>query len=156
MSQFGIRPGERGHASELLTSLAYAASEEYDKHYTTLLETCPQSVSTYYDSNWHTIRHKYVECYKSFSFTLGERTNNRLESINRKIKSVCSHHANLTKFFDYIFIVLTTLRNERDHNIIMALIKNPVATFSDVEKSFSDLLTPYVFKYVKKTIIIEK
>ena len=149
--KLGIRPGERDHALELLTSLACAASEEeYDKHYTTLLETCPQSVSTYYDSNWHTIRHEWVECYKSFSFTLGERTNNRLESINGKIKSVCSCHANLSKFFDHIFVVLATLRNERDHNTIMALVKNPVATLSDVEKSFSDLLTPYAFEYVKK------
>ena len=111
--KLGIRPGERDHALELLTSLANAASEEeYDKHYTTLLETCPQSVSTYYDSNWHTIRHEWVECYKSFSFTLGERTNNRLESINGKIKSVCSRHANLTRFFGRIFAVLATLRNE--------------------------------------------
>ena len=45
--KLGIRPDECDHALELLTSLAYAASEEeYDKHYTTLLETCPQSVST--------------------------------------------------------------------------------------------------------------
>ena len=34
----------------------------------------------------------------------------------------------------------------------MALVKNPVTTFSDVEKSFSNLLTPYAFDYVKKQL----
>lgn len=151
--KLGLRPGERDHALELLTSLAYAASEEeYDKHYKVLLETCPQSVITYYNSNWHVIRDDWVECFKSFSFTLGERTNNRLENINGKIKSVCSRHANLTKFFDHIFAVLSTLRNERDHNTIMAFVKNPVTPFNDAEKSFSVLLTPYAFNCVKKQL----
>ena len=37
----------------------------------------------------------------------------------------------------------------------MALVKNPVATLSDVEKSFSDLLTPYAFEYVKKQLSLK-
>ena len=154
--KLGLRPGERDHALELLTSLAYAKSEEeYDKHYKTLVETCPPSLTTYYNSNWHVIRNEWVECFKSFSFTLGERTNNRLENINGKIKSVCSRHASLSKFFDHIFAVLSTLRNERDHNTTMALVKNPVATFGNAEKSFFDLLTPYAFDYVKKQLSLK-
>ena len=66
-----------------------------------------------------------------------------------------SRDANLSKFFDHIFAVLSTLRNERDHNTIMALVKNPVATFSNAEKSFSDLLTPYGFDYVKKQLSLK-
>ena len=154
--KLGIRPGERDHALELLTSLAYATSvETYSENYKKLLETCPQSVITYYNSNWHDIRNEWVECFKAFSFTLGERTNNRLESINGKIKSVCSRHANLSKFFDYIFSVLSTLRNERDHHTIMALVKNPVTSRNDVEKSFSGLLTPYAFEYVRKQLSLK-
>ena len=104
------------------------------------------------------IHNEWVECFKSFSFTLGERTSNRLEiveNINGKIKSVCSRHASLSKFFDHIFAVLSTLRNEQDHNNIMALVKNPVATFSNAEKSFIDLLTPYAFDYVKKQLSLK-
>jgi len=108
-----------------------------------LLETCPQSVITYCNSNWQDIRTEWVECFKVFSFTLGERTNNRLENLNEKIKSVCSQHANLPKFFDGIFAVLSTLRNERDHQTIMALLKKPAVTLNNEEKLFSDLLTPY-------------
>ena len=50
---------------------------------------------------------------------------------------------------------MSTLHNERDHNTIMALVKNPVATFSNAEKSFSDLLTPYAFDYVKKQLSLK-
>ena len=34
----------------------------------------------------------------------------------------------------------------------MALVKNPVTSCSDIEKSFSDLLIPYAFEYVKKQL----
>jgi len=67
----------------------YSSSEEYEKHYAQFLKS-PQSVIHYYNANWHTIRDEWVECFKSLSFTLGENTNNRLESINGKLKSVCS------------------------------------------------------------------
>ena len=119
--KLGVRPGEWDHALELLTSLAYATSEEkYDRYYKQLLETYPRSVIAYYNSNWHVICNEWVECFKALSFTLGERTNNRLENVNGKIKRVCSRHANLSKFFDGILAVLSTLHNERDHHTIMA------------------------------------
>jgi len=88
--KLGIRSGENDHALELLTSIAYATSvEKYHEYYKKLLETCPQSVITYYNSNWHDIRTEWVECFKASSFTLGERISNRLENIYGKIKSVC-------------------------------------------------------------------
>ena len=41
------------------------------------------------------------ECFKGY--TVGERTNNRLESINAKVKSVCSKYASLSTFFEQFF-----------------------------------------------------
>ena len=89
--KMGIRPGERDHALEIITKLAYSKSEaEYDEHYQELLQSGLKTVISYYNSHWHGIRHEWVECFKGVCFTLGERTNNRLENINGKIKSVCS------------------------------------------------------------------
>ena len=89
--KLGIRPGERDHALEIITKLAYSKSEsEYDEHYQDLLQSGLKTVISYYNSNWHDIRFEWVECFKGVCFTLGERTNNRLENINGKIKSVCS------------------------------------------------------------------
>ena len=86
-NKLGLRPGERDYVLELLTKLVYSSSEE---EYEELLKSSPQSVIQYYDANWHSIKDECVEYYKSLSFTLGEKTNNRLESINGKLKSVCS------------------------------------------------------------------
>ena len=38
---------------------------------------------------------------------------------------------------------------------VMNEVKNPVATFRNAEKFFSDLLTPYAFDYVKKQLSLK-
>ena len=103
--KFGLRPGEQDYVLELLTKLVYSSSEEECKnHYAELLKSSPQSVIQYYDANWHSIKDEWVECNKYLSFTVGEKTNNRLESINGKLKSVCSRFANLSCFFDLFLL----------------------------------------------------
>ena len=104
--KLGLRPGERDHALEMLTQLVYSKSEaEYEQHYQVLLGSGLRSVIDYYSSNWHPIRHQWVECFKGANLTMGEKTNNRLECINSKIKSVCSKYASLTTFFDQFFLL---------------------------------------------------
>ena len=89
--KMSIRPGERDHVLEIISNLAYSRSEsEYDEYYQALIQSGLKTVITYYNSNWHGIRNQSVACYKEVCFTLGERTNNRLENINGKNKSVCS------------------------------------------------------------------
>ena len=93
--KMSIRPGERDHALEIITKLAYSKSEnEYEEYYQDLVDSGLTNVISYYNSNWHEIRYEWVHCFKGVSFTLGERTNNRLENINGKIKSVCSRYDN--------------------------------------------------------------
>ena len=52
---------------------------------------------------------------------------------------------------------MSVLRNERDHNTVMALISKPV-TSSAVENSpenlFADLLTPYALHFVIKQLLL--
>ena len=150
----GLHSGERDHALEVITELTYAKSEaEYYEHYLALLETCPKSVTEYYNTNWHPIRHEWVECFRGFSFTLGEKTNNRLESINGKVKSVCSRYVSLSKFFEQFLAVLSSLRNERDHATLMALVKRVTTLPHDsVEVQYEQLLTPYACKFVSKQL----
>ena len=96
----------------------------YKKHYAEFFKSSPQSIIQCYNANWHSIRDEWVECYKLLNFTLGEKTNNRLESINVKLKSVCSQFASLSCFFDHFFAVLSVLCNEHDHSTVMALVGN--------------------------------
>jgi len=150
--KLGLRVGERDHALELITKLLYSKSEaEYNNYYDDLLKSNLKSVIHYYNTNWHLIRHEWVECFKGANFTLGEKTNNRLESINAKVKSVCSKYASLSKFFDQFFAVLSCLRNERDHESLMAMAKKKVIPLEDVdEKQYAELLTPYAFNFLQK------
>ena len=127
--KLGLLPGERDHALELLTKLAYSSSpQEYENHYKDLKESGLKSVIEYYDCNWHSIRYQWVECYKGANFTVGERTNNRLEIINAKVKSVCSKYSSLSTFFDQFLAILSCLRNERDHSTLMALASVSIFT----------------------------
>lgn len=155
--KLGLLPGERDQALEILMQLAYSSSaEKYDDHYTDLKKSGLKSVIEYYDNNWHPIRHQWVECFKGANFTFGERTNNRLESINAKVKSVCSQYASLSTFFDQFFSVLSCLRNERDHSTLMALAKKRVSSFllNSPEEQFSLLLTPYAVSFVLKQLTL--
>ena len=135
-----------------------SSEEEYEKYYAEFSKSAPQSVTQYYDANWHSIRDEWVECYKSLSFTLGENTNNRLECINGKLKSVCSQFASLSCFFDHFFAVLSVLRNERNHNTVMALVSKPVSYTQEASpgNQFANLLTPYAQQFVVKQLLLRR
>ena len=153
--KLGLLPGERDHALELMSLLAYSSSEEkYEDHYKQLKASGLRSVIEYYDVNWHPVRHQWVQGFKGHTLSLNTKTNNRLESINAKIKSVCSKYASLPVFFDQFLSLLSCLRNERDHSTLMALAKKSVSTFNvdSAEHQYAEALTPYALEYVHKQL----
>ena len=75
--------------------------------------------------NWDPIKEQWVACYKDNVFNLGETTNNRLENMNAKIKSVCSRYASMLQFFTEMFSVLGAFRKDRVYQQIMALSTKP-------------------------------
>ena len=56
-------------------------------------------------------------------FNLGETANNRLELTFNKIRSICSKYANLVQFFTGFFIVLKSLRSDRNYHYLMSLVR---------------------------------
>uniref|UniRef100_A0A6P7FTU8 Uncharacterized protein LOC114332611 n=1 Tax=Diabrotica virgifera virgifera TaxID=50390 RepID=A0A6P7FTU8_DIAVI len=79
---------ERMKTLELLQNLVYSGSEEeYDRNYQLLQETASQLVINYYNKNWHDIKHEWT-VYSMCHGNLLNRTNNRLEAINGKLKQV--------------------------------------------------------------------
>ena len=85
-------------------------------------------------------------------------TNNRLESANAKIKSVCSRYGTLLQFFTEMFAVLGALRNERTHQQLMGLSRLPIDMDSYEEdlRAYAKILTPYAFKHLKKQMELAK
>ena len=79
---------------EIVQKLAYATSEaEYDTLYTQLQRNAPSEVMKYFNENWHSIKYEWVLGLKSTCGSFLNATNNRLESINGKLKQVISRHS---------------------------------------------------------------
>lgn len=81
-------------------------------------------------------------------------TNNRLESINGKLKQVISHCSSLEEFITNFFVILSTLRTERDHKAVVMFQKMPSHPFADgsPESNYRKLLTSYAFFFIVKQI----
>ena len=75
----------------IFSAMAHARSETvFNEQCTLLTQMDVPAASTYFERNWLPIKREWVTCFKVKSFNLGESTNNRLESFNGKLKSVCS------------------------------------------------------------------
>ena len=145
---------------EILQKITYAHStKQYDALCSELRATKIQSVIDYFEENWHRIHVQWVEGLKAANLTFLNRTNNRIESINQKIKSVCSKISSLGKFFDELLLAIQALRDIRDHRAIMTMQKRPAVNFDEesVESSYMHALTSYAFSFVLKQIkLVEK
>ena len=149
--KLGISQGERSVCLEILSKMVYARNEEeYSKLYDDL-KSLPQRIVEYFDDNWHSIRHEWVDGLKNASCNFMNRTNNRVESTNQKLKSVISRYSGVTKFFQDLMKCLTTLKVERDHRALEITMKRRVSTYSEDSafNQYMSLLTPYSFEYVK-------
>lgn len=149
--KMGLRSGERDYALELMEKIVYSKSpEEYEQNYQLLEESGLDRVIEYYNKNWLPIKEQWVQCYKGANFTLGESTNNRLESINAKIKSVCTRYATLPTFFNQFLALLCCLRNERDHITLLSLVRKTIIPENSPLKSYAEIVTPYAFKHIEQ------
>ena len=81
-------------------------------------------------------------------------TNNRLESINGKLKQVINRHSSLEKFIDRVFVILSALKTERDHKAALVFQKVKVNPFPDDSplSMYSRLLTNYATGFVHKQL----
>lgn len=131
--------------------MVYARNkEEYCKLYDEL-KNAPQRVVEYFDNNWHSICYEWVDGLKNASCNFIYHTNNRVESINQKLKSVISRYSGITPFFQDLMKCLNTLRVERDRRALEITMKQQVSTY-DPNTTFAQympLLMPYSFQFVK-------
>lgn len=112
----------------------------------------PASVVRYYEENWHHIKEEWVRYWQQQNLTFGERTTNRLESINKRIKAVVQLLSPLPIFFRDLLAVKDCMRRERNHAFIKSNERIPIklANQSSVEREFSNVLTPFSSDLVLK------
>ena len=153
--KLGITAAERSLVLEIIQKMAYAKSaDEYAELHQDLLGTNLKSVTEYFDTNWHPIREQWVDGLKNDNLTFQNRTNNRIESINQKLKSVISKYSSLPQFFSQLIITLDSLRAERDHRALSVFQKVPITPFKpdSPEYLYMQILTPYALGYVVRQL----
>ena len=62
----------------------------------------------------------------------------------------------LLKFFEQFCAVLSSLRNERDHATLMAMVKKRVDLQDPIVIKYSTILTPYALGFVSKQLALRK
>ncbi len=158
--KMGITSGQRTVCLDLLQKLCYAHTEEdYSKLYSQFQSSAPREVVTYFNENWHPIRNEWVLGIKSSCGNFLNFTNNRLESINGKLKQVIKRYSSLEEFIEKFFIILTALRTERDHKAAIMYQKVKVHPFplDSPQSDYSRFLTSYATEYVLKQLsLIDK
>ena len=154
--KMGITSGQRSVCLEMLQQIAYSSSEEkYQELYSHFCNCAPSTVVEYFNKNWHPIRNEWVMGMKYSTGNFLNGTNNRLESINAKLKSVISRYSSLEEFTDKFFLILRVLRNERDHKAALVAQKVPVVYNSHHDTTIANYvqhLTPYAYKFVEKQL----
>lgn len=160
IDKMGITSGQRNLCLELLQQMAYATNDEnYLDIYSRFCECAPPTVIEYFNENWHPIKKQWVMGikYKTGNFLNG--TNNRLECINQKLKSVISRYSSLEEFVDKFFLILRVLRSERDHKAALISQKVPVSYHSltdDVSLKYMQYLTPYAYQFIDKQMKLKE
>ena len=156
--KMNISADERLQVLEILQSMAYASSEEiYQDFYGQLMSTRFSAVKDYFNENWHQIRDEWVEGKKCRYTNFLNSTNNRLESINQKLKQVVTKNSGLLNFHRDLQYCIASLRQERDHRATTIFQKRPVDlhNFGQTELQFYKRYTPYAFKLVKKQLDLQ-
>ena len=94
INKIGITPEQRELYLTLVQQMEYAQDETaYLDLYKRFNECAPGTVKQYFDEEWHSIRRQWTIGKKFSTGNFLNSTNNRLECINAKLKSVISRHS---------------------------------------------------------------
>ena len=150
-AKMALSEAQRTTALSCLQQTAYASSsEEYDRQFECLQASMPASVVRYFDANWHPCRREWVLCWQRKNVTFGERMNNRLESVNQRLKAVVRSGSSLPQFFKDLTAAIGCMRHEREQALLTATDKVCVRQYAadSVQAQFSSALTPYATSLV--------
>jgi len=152
-SKMNLSDNQRAAALSSLQKLAYAKSEsDYNSLRADLHANCPASVSQYFEANWHPCRSEWVLYWQRQNVTFGERTNNRMESINRRFKAVIKTSSSLPKFFRDLVHTLNCMRQERTHAALTVTdkVKVHLRPLDAVQVEYFNFLTPFAYSLFLK------
>lgn len=111
-------------------------------------------LTEYFKNNWECNYSEWVLGLSDAINYYGNGTNNRIESINSKIKMVVTKFSTLEQFVDKFFKLLKSLRIEREVKTISQLYYVSNTLLDSTATLYSDHLTKYAFELVQEQIKI--
>lgn len=148
-----ITQNQRQQALLILKNMVYAESRQaYNRQYNSLQALNSVDVMNYFDQNWHNITEQWVAYLVNRFRHYENRTNNRLEVLNQKIKSVVTKYSNLTKFFNSLISLMSSYNSERDHKAADNILRRPLTTHLDsaYDEKYASFLTYYAYLKYKR------
>lgn len=146
-SKLNITNVEVTKSLQYINKLANAESEEnYNNLLTEMKKDVPKPVLNYFFKNWHDLRNEWVRGLTAKSGNFFNSTNNRLESLNAKLKSIISTYSTLNEFIEKIFMFLNIKRMQFKNQLSKMMLKVPCnISKSKTEISFYKYVTPFAF-----------
>lgn len=159
-----ITPAKRGITKEvkkdalkILHRMIYCDTEDmYLGLYQQLTDLGSDQLLQYFNNEWHVenIRKMWAGYIVNKVSHFENRTNNRTESFNQKLKRVLTRQAPLKKNFANVIVVMETMKDERDHRIITKSEKSSTKTFDEelFITQYRKTLTNHAFSKLKLEI----
>lgn len=111
-------------------------------------------VTQYFNDNWHDIRQQWVKYFNVKHHCFGQRTNNRIESLNQKLKSVITKYSSLPSFISSLDACIGALCIEKDIKLAEAIMKKTAdnTNYGPHDNKYKNKLTPFAFNEYKKQV----
>ena len=126
------------------------STEEYNKNHALLKEKAPEKRFVYYKKNWDKINSEWVLCYMKHK-NVGSFTNNRIESVNSKIRGIIKTKKTKHEFIVDIFVWLHLTNFETDYKVCYQHLKVPV--FKSTERTlleYRKFVTKEAYEMIEK------
>ena len=144
-----ITSSQRNLALTLLQNMVYASTQiEFDIIKLRIENELPKTVTQYLKNNWFGISEEWCPRLGCKILNFMNTTNNRVENINAKLKSVISLHSSLEEFFENLFIIIKSLEKEKRSRLAHNINKRTLHNFlvGSAEHKYSKLVSEYALK----------
>lgn len=147
-----LKEVEKNDILLMLLKVVYSDDEvDYMKKYQEFKNSRPIKIVDYYNKNWHLNRHQWLK-HAMINGNFNNATNNRLESVNAKIKAIVHRRNPLSIFIDRYFRWYQSHTQENDLLMARQFLKEPVLTVKNEAAQYSAYLTPFAFEEVCKEL----
>lgn len=125
----GLTADHRQTAMEIFSKMLYDESPTNYDNLCREMENIGNAVLwNYFNDNWNNCREMWAGCEVKHYRHFCNRTTNRVECFNQKLKSVVDRYSPLGKFFGETLLCVSSLNVEKDVRTFMKNARVPLAT----------------------------